>query len=333
MRLSFVATFCLLFTITLHAQKADSIRTLIRQAPSDTSRVLLYSALANELTKSDPAQSIISARAGLALSLKIDFPKGVFKNYFSLASSFQGQAMFDSAIFYYHCSKKVALFRNDLHGEAEVYSGLGHSFMRKFMMDSARHYLDEGLVIAKQMANFRVEAGIYNNYGNVYLEETNYPKALDYFIAAARLYKDPLNDHYGQCLALSNIGNIEYRLGNYDRALRYADQSMEIAKRKNLTSSIGYAHKLFGRIYRKQKKYQDALIQYQAAQKLYATVGDTRSASELLLNIGNIYFDQENYSDALRNYLQSIPLAKYRSIWCHNRRRHGNHWLQCCHRK
>ncbi len=304
---------CFLCTIGL-AQKTDSLKTLLLKTNTDTTRAILLSVLADELTRSNVHEAIESARSGLYLSKKIGFDRGAFENSFSLASAFQGQAQFDSAVFYFHYAKGVAEKREDLSGQSEVCSSLGHSFMRKSMMDSSRYFLDRGLALAKEVHNYRIEAGIYNNYGNVFLEESNYQKALDYFVQAAKLYENPLNDEKGQCLALSNIGNVEYRLGNYDQALDYANQSMVIAKRKSFTSSIGYAHKLLGRIYRQQKKYDSALVEYTNAQKHYFKLGDIRSAAELLQNIGNIYFDKEQHRDALTNYQQSLKLAKSISV-------------------
>ncbi len=296
------------------AQKADSIKSVLLKTKSDTSKTILLSALADVLTKSNPQQAIENAQAGLTLAKKIGFDKGIFENAFSLANAFQGQSSFDSAVFYFHRALSITEKREDQLGQAEICSGLGHSFMRKSQMDSSRYFLDKGLALAKQSKNYRVEAGIYNNYGNVFLEESNYQKALEYFVQAAKLYENPLADDHGQALALSNIGNIEYRLGNYGQALDYAWQSMTIAKRRNFTPEMGYAHKLLGRIYRKQKKYDSALVEYKQAQKLYLTLGDVRSAAELLQNIGNIYFDKEQHRDALANYQQSLKLAKSISV-------------------
>jgi two-component system sensor histidine kinase UhpB len=295
------------------AQKADSLQTLIQLTKSDTSKTILLSLLADELTKSNPPKSIEIAREGLALANKIFFPKGAFENYFSLGASFQGQALFDSAIINFHRAQSIAKSRKDKEGQAEVYSALGHSFMRKAMMDSARYYLDTGLTLAEEISSYRIEAGIYNNYGNVYLEESNYQQALDYFIRAVKLYENPLGDAYGQCLALSNIGNIEYRLGNFDKAIYYGKQSMDIARNKSFYSSIGYAHKLLGRIYRKQGEYDSALREYRQAQEVYTKLKDIRSGAELLQNIGNIYFDKNQISDALLSYKQSLKLAQENS--------------------
>ncbi len=301
----------LLFTcFNIQAQKTDSLNSLILSSKTDSTKTILLSLLADELTKSNPQKAIETAEEGLSLSKRIKFEKGIFENSFSLASAFQGQALFDSAILYLHLAKNSAMIRKDVSSQAEVCSSLGHSFMRKSEMDSARFYLEEALTLAQEVKNYRVEAGVYNNYGNVFLEESNYQTALDYFVKAAKLFENPLADDYGQCLALSNIGNIEYRLGNYDKALSYAQQSMAIAQRKSFISSMGYAHKLLGRIYRKQTRYDSALIEYQQAQKLYTNLNDARSTAEVLQNMGNIYFDKEQHQEALTNYRRSLVLAK-----------------------
>ncbi|MBX2917414.1 MAG: tetratricopeptide repeat protein [Cyclobacteriaceae bacterium] len=292
------------------AQPSDSLQTLIQNSKTDTTKAILLSILADELTKTNPQKSIEVALAGLTLSTRIQFERGIFENSFSLASAFQGQALFDSAILYFHVAEAAARRQQDVSAQAKVYSGLGHSFMRKSDMDSARYYLDRGLVLAQSVHDYRTEAGIYNNYGNVFLEESNFQQALDYFIKAAKLYENPVQDTYGQCLALSNIGNIEYRLGNYNKALNYALQSMKLAQQESLIPQMGYAHKLLGRIYRQQKKYDSALLEYDLAQKLYVRLGDIRSAAELLQNVGNIYFDKEQYAAALKNYTESLNLAR-----------------------
>ena len=66
---------------------------------------------------------------------------------------------------------------------------------------------------------------------------------------------------------------------------------------------------MLGRIYRKQQEYDKALEEYKQGQKIYATMGDTRSVSEILQNTGNIYFDKAQYQDALANYRESLRLA------------------------
>ena len=313
MRILLSFFFCCLCTWGL-AQKADSLKAVLNKTKVDSTKTLLLSLLADELVKSNVQEAVEHAHTGLTVATRIGFDKGIFENSFSLGSAFQGQSLFDSAVFYFHVALTIAEKREDQSGQAEICSSLGHSFMRKSAMDSSRYYLEKGLGLAKKINHYRIEAGIYNNYGNVFLEESNYQKALDYFVQAAKLYENPLKDEHGQCLALANIGNIEYRLGNYDQALDYAYQSMAIAKRESFTSAIGYAHKLLGRIYRKQKKYDSALVEYKNAQKNYFKLGDIRSAAEILQNIGNIYFDKEQHRDALTNYLQSLTLAKSISV-------------------
>jgi two-component system, NarL family, sensor histidine kinase UhpB len=305
-----ISSFTLLvMVLSCFAQKADSLEAVLRNTKMDSSKSILLSLLADELSKSNPKQARQHAEDGLMLARRIGFDKGIFENLFSIGMVLQGQAKFDSAIVSFREAFAIAQKRKDVKGQAEICSSLGHSFMRKNRMDSSRFYLERGLTLAKEIKDFRTEAGIYNNYGNVFLEESQYQKALDNFIASAKLY-EKVADDYGQCLALSNIGNVEYRLGNFELALDYGRQSLAIAKRKSFTSSIGYAYKLLGRIYRKQTKFDSALVQYKNAQKFYAGLGDTRSSAELLQNIGNIYFDKGQHHDALVNYQESLKLSK-----------------------
>ena len=186
--LAFTSLFLCICTISV-GQKADSLEALLQKTKIDTTKAILFSLLANELTKSNPEKALEMANYGLRLSKQIRFAKGVFENYHSLGTVFQGQSLFDSAIFYFHNANLIAEHKKDFTGQAEICSGLGHSFMRKSEMDSARHYLEKGLALARQVNNFKIEAGIYNNYGNVFLEESNYQKALDYFVQAARFSK------------------------------------------------------------------------------------------------------------------------------------------------
>lgn len=308
------AILSVLLCSTVLAQKADSLEAVLQKETADSSKSILFSLLADELTRSNPEKAIQRARQGLALAEQIDFERGIFENYFSLAMVFQGQAQFDSSIHYFRRARTIAEQRADVTGQAEVCSAMGVNFMRQSKQDSSRHYLDRGLQLARQIRNYKIEAGLYNNYGNVFLEEGNLQEALTQFIKAARLYENPLDDAYGQSAALANIGNIEYRLANYDQALEYARQSMDIAKKRSLTAVISYDHKLLGRTYRMLKKYDSALEEYRQGQELYLAQGDTRSASELMQNVGNIYFDKGQYRDALANYKQSLKLARSISV-------------------
>ena len=89
--------------------------------------------------------------------------------------------------------------------------------------------------------------------------------------------------------SLSNIGNIQYFLGNYDKAETYALQCLDIAKKVNRQTSIAYANRLLGRIYRKQKRFDEALKNYQVALSVYQKLGERREVGETYTNMGNIY--------------------------------------------
>ena len=60
-----------MFAVNTFAQKADSLETVLRKSKADSSKSILLSLLSNELTKTNPAKALESARAGLILAKQI----------------------------------------------------------------------------------------------------------------------------------------------------------------------------------------------------------------------------------------------------------------------
>ena len=110
--------------------------------------------------------------------------------------------------------------------------------------------------------------------------------------------------------SLSNIGNIQNFLGNYDKAETYALQSLDIAKKLNKQSSIAYAYRLLGRIYRKQKRFDEALKNYKLALSVYQKLGERREAGETYTNMGNIFFELGKFTEALAYYSNALRIKR-----------------------
>jgi signal transduction histidine kinase/DNA-binding NarL/FixJ family response regulator len=132
---------------------------------------------------------------------------------------------------------------------------------------------------------------------------------LEHYIQATAIFeKYDSKDELAQ--SLSNIGNIQYLLGNTDKAETYALQCLDIAKKANKQSSIAYANRLLGRIYRKQKRFDDALKSYSAASRAYLKLGEKREVGETYTNVGNIYFELGKFNEALKYYYDALRIKK-----------------------
>lgn len=98
--------------------------------------------------------------------------------------------------------------------------------------------------------------------------------------------------------------------GKPGKGLAYTKEAQLLAQKAGYDNGIGYASQLIGRIYRKQNKLDDALVEYEKALAVYLRMGENRSATETYLSIGNIYFDKSDFQEAQHQYKTALKLAK-----------------------
>ncbi|SKC83306.1 Signal transduction histidine kinase [Ohtaekwangia koreensis] len=191
----------------------------------------------------------------------------------------------------------------------DAYLELGIVYLRQQKLDSARNVLGQGIVTAKAQ-NEALKLGLlYNMLGNVEKEENNFTVAVENYIKATAIFEQyKSNDELTQ--SLSNLGNILNILGNTDKAEAYALKALEIAEKANKDASVAYANRLLGRIYRKQKRFDEALKRYATASGLYQKLGEKREFGETYTNVGNIYFELGKYNRALDYYFDALRIKR-----------------------
>ncbi len=180
--------------------------------------------------------------------------------------------------------------------------------------DTALHFVAQSQELALKLSDANSVAEISLDAGNVYLHSHNYLKALSEFISAANILDSLGTNPKSQMTAYANIGNVEVLLGNYEKALDYITTSLKIAQEIHYEIGVAYCFKTQGRIYRNLKKLDLAESAYKQALAGYEKMGNQRMISELLQNLGTVYFDKKDFTSALKQYEQSLSVAKKNSI-------------------
>lgn len=192
----------------------------------------------------------------------------------------------------------------------DAFQGLSVTFLWLTQYDSAKYYLTRSQGLAEQIKDYPRLAGIYNSWGNLHLQEGDKTEALKKYIYAAKLQDSLLNDPLGEATALANIGNVQYLMGNLNNGLEYIKEAQTLAQANDLKNVIAYTSQLVGRIYRKQNKLDEALIEYQKALNVYLQMGQKREACETYVSSGNIHFDKTSFQEALNKYKTALNIAK-----------------------
>ncbi|MEH2451437.1 tetratricopeptide repeat protein, partial [Nostoc sp.] len=111
-------------------------------------------------------------------------------------------------------------------------------------------------------------------------------------------------------VALNNLGNAYNYLGQYERAIEFLEQCLEIAKEIGERNSEGKSLGNLGNAYLSLGQYQQAIDFYQQSLDIAREIGERNSEGKSLMNLGNAYNSLGQYQRAIDFYQQSLDIAR-----------------------
>ena len=173
---------------------------------------------------------------------------------------------------------------------------------------------DEGIKFGQQGLYLSVKLewakGIaYANYsmGNNYFVKSAYPKALECYFTALKIFEKTRNiSSMGK--TLSNIGNVYNYQCDYPKALEYYFKHLKIAQEIKDKRSIANVTANIGTVYGRQNDYSRALEYYFNALKMDEEIGDKKLIAVATGNIGDLFQSQNDYSKALEYDFRSLKI-------------------------
>jgi tetratricopeptide (TPR) repeat protein len=145
-------------------------------------------------------------------------------------------------------------------------------------------------VIAKAPNNSRA----YNNLGVVYKERGEFDKSIEQFEKSLRANRDYTAVYY-------NLGDVQYRLGNYENAVAYLKQAL--TGKLNPQLQLDILNKL-GRTYSAMGKTEKAIETFEKAVKIFP------SSIVLLNNLGVQYIKNDQTNSAIEIYEKAIKIEE-----------------------
>jgi serine phosphatase RsbU (regulator of sigma subunit)/Tfp pilus assembly protein PilF len=107
---------------------------------------------------------------------------------------------------------------------------------------------------------------------------------------------------------LNQISWESTNISNYDSALNYVKQAIVLAKKLNYKKGIANAYNQFGNIYSEQGNFAEALKNHFASLKIKKELGSKIGMAGSYSNIGLVYNYQGNYVEALKNFFIALKL-------------------------
>jgi signal transduction histidine kinase/tetratricopeptide (TPR) repeat protein len=148
----------------------------------------------------------------------------------------------------------------------------------------------------------------------------NYDSSLLYFRIAVDLNEAVMNSNslneadrlkvlHKKSSILRKIGVQYRRKGEYEVAIDYANQALEIAQKINADKLIAKTYNNIGVVYYMRGDYQKAIESYQKALKINETNGDKLGQLRLYGNIGVIHYREKNNDLALGYFQKSLKIS------------------------
>lgn len=298
--LSFIFTVCLFANVVAQDRQTDSLINLLKRSVEDTNKVNLLRTIGVSYANQDPRKAIEYWKEGVKLSYKLNYIKGLARNYINIGTGYSYLSKLDSTIIYADSGIKYSKIIGDPDRLALVYLNKADGYRNLSDFKSALLYCDTASIYAAKTGNTDRQARIYDIISGIYSEQQQYHNALSIQRKALELFKKDSNEIMeGQ--VYDDFGLIYQQMGNLDSALYFHKLAVSFGERlkdyKNLSTyyyGIAEVYVAKGN-YREAEAYANKAIGHAEEQENGNQLTSTHSL------LGYIYLKQKRFSDAIKS--------------------------------
>ena len=120
--------------------------------------------------------------------------------------------------------------------------------------------------------------------------------------------KEELGSKDGIALALMDLGDANYKYGNYEKALEHYKRAVKINENIDNKFKMVLNLRSLGRLYYRMGEYNKALEYYNYEMKLANELNDTWFNFNIFFDRGLVYFQQQDYKRALEYIDKSVKI-------------------------
>lgn len=229
----------------------------------------------------------------------------IYKLYLHLGYYHASLLETPTAEFYLNDALRIAKKESNRTDATYAYLNLAYMKMWAQQKDSALMYVNKGINSARLTNNkrllsaaFNTQAKIYDYFGQVELSVAKNLVALQ--------MAEEITDVYLMAKYAREVGEAQDKIENLDDAQYYFNRSKADAIRVKDVRQIGLADIFLADIFRKRKKYDEAIDFCEDAIRVLTEKNDLNSLGEAHVVLGRIYKEQKKYDAAVQNYNQSL---------------------------
>ncbi|MBI3501622.1 MAG: tetratricopeptide repeat protein [Bacteroidetes bacterium] len=187
---------------------------------------------------------------------------------------------------------------------------------QKTNTDKSIDYAEQALKAARKLDDADGETGALINLGDAYTSKNNSKKAIQNYKEAIKIF-DQYNTPVSSAYLWNKIADVYVSGQSYDDALAADAKALELfnkVKTKEGKEGMVNMNIEIGDIYFRQKKYENALPYYKQALSTYENSNDARGQATILEKIGTTYNNWGNYDEGYLFLNRAYELAKKNNL-------------------
>ena len=299
-------------------QKADSLVVVLQKTRNEIDKAQLLNNIADQYKADNPKLMLRYANEALQVATKINYTLAKGNAYINLGNATILLGNYPQALQYF--SMAQAVFENAQengtiengkeikNGLARAYGSTGVVFSEQSNYAKALQFYLKAVKIYEDSNNIEKCARVYNNIGVVYRSQGEDFKALNYFIKCLKI-QEKIGDNTAG-ITNTNVGNIYLKQKNYPKAFEYYTKAKTLFGKYSNERGLGELYNNIGLYYKALKNDKEALINYNKAVATFTAIDEKFGLSDTYYFIGELYYDQENWNEALTYTNKSLALAK-----------------------
>ena len=324
--LSRIVTILMMFSplAMLHAQQnpADSLESLVKSVPSDTTKVWLLNELVQSLreknnnramefaTEARHLAELLSYKKGLAVALEnlgwLLYRKGDYTKSFdisaqglelseelgdkatmarcliTLAAINYEQKQYEQALANFRSSYRISEEINDRKTMARCLNNIAYAFVQMNNTDSALYYVKSGLNVSQGVNENYLIAYSRRTLGDIYLVRKEYPRALENFQSCYDISLAEKN-MFLQVSTLHRLGKLHHLIGQYDKALDYYFKNIGLARSHDYKEELERTYKLTSETYHAKNDVARAFEFQSRYIAIHDSLSDQRQSEHITL--------------------------------------------------
>ncbi len=339
-RLLFVFSVLVFASAVSYSQntKIDSLKNELKKSLHDTTRAGIYARIANNMVDMGLDSDSVNFYADKTIALaEKNLPKNITipvkdsivisfilykaKAHYIKGYNFLNIGEFNDAIPFLEKSIEIFELINNYSEIGACYTPLGIIQYALGNYEGAIEYFTKGLEIFIELDDQTRIATSYNNIGIIYRHQGLYDKAVENYMKSLKVYEE-VGHKEGEGKSHNNIAIIYNYQKNYDLAIDHYLKALKVFESISDKREINRINNNLGIVYsnmaedeqedqEKKKSYYDkALSYYEQSLKNARELNDKVTVSACLSNIGSIYKELGQFSNALQYLFESLKIDK-----------------------